>query len=60
MCMIIALTLNLPYNFSKLIFEQMKGNLVPGTFMQYPRFLQMLLDDLIPNLVKDESDLLPL
>ncbi|MFS7919255.1 hypothetical protein Hanom_Chr03g00210601 [Helianthus anomalus] len=38
----------------------MKGNLVPGRFLMYPRFVQMLLDDLIPNLAKDDFDLLPL
>ncbi|MFS7984015.1 hypothetical protein Hanom_Chr11g00981591 [Helianthus anomalus] len=60
MCMIAALTLNIPYNFSKLIFEQMKTNLVQDRFLQYPRFVQMLLDDQIPNLAKQESDVLPL
>ncbi|MFS7912851.1 hypothetical protein Hanom_Chr02g00134721 [Helianthus anomalus] len=31
-CMIVALVLNLPYNFSKLIFEQMKTNLTHNHF----------------------------
>ncbi|KAM0005866.1 putative transcription factor/ chromatin remodeling BED-type(Zn) family [Helianthus debilis subsp. tardiflorus] len=61
MCMIVALTLNLPYNFSKVIFTQMKDNLTPnGWLFMYPRFVQMLLNHLLPNLEKKDDDLLKL
>ncbi|KAF5789479.1 putative transcription factor/ chromatin remodeling BED-type(Zn) family [Helianthus annuus] len=61
MCMIVALTLNLPYNFSKVIFTQMKDNLTPnGWLLMYPRFVQMLLNHLLPNLEKKDDDLLKL
>ncbi|KAM0057407.1 hypothetical protein Hdeb2414_s0005g00157831 [Helianthus debilis subsp. tardiflorus] len=59
-CMIVALTLNLPYNFSRLIFKQMKGNLTSDRWLMYLRFMQMLLDDFLPNLEKYKSGLLPL
>ncbi|KAJ0786274.1 hypothetical protein HanOQP8_Chr02g0053461 [Helianthus annuus] len=60
MCMITTLVLNLPYNFSKLVFEQMKANIDGEKFLQYPRFIQMILDDKIKNLAKVDSDVLPL
>ncbi|KAM0031769.1 hypothetical protein Hdeb2414_s0017g00512821 [Helianthus debilis subsp. tardiflorus] len=60
MCMIVAQTLNHPYNFSKLIFEQMKSNLTSDRWLMYTRFVQMLLDDLLPNLEINKSDLLSL
>ncbi|KAJ0644663.1 hypothetical protein HanOQP8_Chr16g0614861 [Helianthus annuus] len=60
MCMVAALVLNLPSNFLELIFEQMKANITQEKFLLYPRFIQMLLDDQIPNLAKIESDELPL
>ncbi|MFS7954389.1 hypothetical protein Hanom_Chr07g00629711 [Helianthus anomalus] len=52
MCMIVALILNLPYNFSKLIFKPIKGNLTSDRWLMYLRFVQMLLDDLLQNLDK--------
>ncbi|KAJ0940154.1 hypothetical protein HanRHA438_Chr02g0080201 [Helianthus annuus] len=39
MCMIVALVLNLPYNFSRVIFEQMKGNLTLDRWLMYLRFV---------------------
>ncbi|KAJ0805354.1 hypothetical protein HanPI659440_Chr02g0049011 [Helianthus annuus] len=60
MCMIAALTLNLSYSFSKVIFEKMKGNLTPDRWLMHPRFEQMLLNHLLPNLEKKSSDLLKL
>ncbi|MFS7997460.1 hypothetical protein Hanom_Chr12g01142051 [Helianthus anomalus] len=60
MCMATALVLNLPYSFTKMIFEHMKLNTTCEKFLQYPRFIQMNLDDKIKNLSKEESDELPL
>ncbi|KAJ0561125.1 hypothetical protein HanHA300_Chr06g0219341 [Helianthus annuus] len=56
MCMVTALILNRPYNFSQVIFEHMKANITGDKFLQCPRFIQMLLDDKIKNLEKDASD----
>ncbi|MFS7953930.1 hypothetical protein Hanom_Chr07g00624401 [Helianthus anomalus] len=60
MCIVTTLVLNLPYNFTKLIFEQMKLNIDGEKFLQYQRFLQMILDDKIKNLEKVDSDVLTL
>ncbi|KAL8226806.1 hypothetical protein R6Q57_016638 [Mikania cordata] len=50
---LVALTLGWRYNFSKMIFEEMKNNLKglkKGIFMMYPRFIQMVLNDRYPGL----------
>ena len=51
----VALTLNKPYNFSNYVFTSMKDNLLirPQKFLMYPRFVQMLLNRLAPNLQTD-------
>ncbi|MFS7929987.1 hypothetical protein Hanom_Chr04g00338881 [Helianthus anomalus] len=41
MCMLAALTLNPPYNFSKVIFTQMKNSLTDDRWLMYLRFVQM-------------------
>ncbi|KAF5803105.1 hypothetical protein HanRHA438_Chr06g0276681 [Helianthus annuus] len=56
MCMVTALILHHPYNFSQVIFEHMKANITSDKFFQYPRFIQMLLDDKIKNLEEDASN----
>ena len=58
MCMMVALIQNKIYNYSKLIFEQMVSNLTGAMFLQYPRFVQMMLDHLHPELAKSADDLL--
>ncbi|KAJ0467707.1 hypothetical protein HanIR_Chr14g0688261 [Helianthus annuus] len=64
-----ALILNKPFNISRYIFDNMKENArrpLPSAtqrtstkFWLYPRFLQMLIDDQIPDLAKAEADVLP-
>ena len=46
---ICALANNLPFNFSRFIFNEMKENLAPSNpktkkFLMYPRFIQMIVD----------------
>ncbi|KAJ0918194.1 hypothetical protein HanRHA438_Chr05g0214911 [Helianthus annuus] len=55
-CMVTALIFNRPYNISQVIFEHMKANAADEKFLQYPRFIQMILDDKIKNLEKNEKD----
>ncbi|MFS7968438.1 hypothetical protein Hanom_Chr09g00797441 [Helianthus anomalus] len=56
MCMVTTLILNRPYKYSQVIFEHMKANAAGEKFLQYPRFVQMILDDKIKNLEKVASD----
>ncbi|KAJ0467213.1 hypothetical protein HanIR_Chr14g0682841 [Helianthus annuus] len=56
MNIITCLILNRPYNISQMIFNHMLGNMNGERFLQYPRFVQMLLDDQIPNLPKIDDD----
>ncbi|MFS7890721.1 hypothetical protein Hanom_Chr00s000126g01623421 [Helianthus anomalus] len=56
MCMVTSLILNRPYNISQVIFDHMVENIKGERFLQYPWFVQMLLDDKIKNLVKVDSD----
>ncbi|MFS7945872.1 hypothetical protein Hanom_Chr06g00529231 [Helianthus anomalus] len=56
MCIVTALILNCPYNFSQVIFEHMKAKNTGDKFSQYPTFIQMLLDDKNKNLEKDASN----
>ncbi|KAJ0750151.1 hypothetical protein HanLR1_Chr05g0178611 [Helianthus annuus] len=60
MNIISSLVLNRPYNISQVIFNHMLDNIKGEKYVQYPRFVQMLIDDQIPNLSKDASDELPL
>ncbi|KAJ0742906.1 hypothetical protein HanPI659440_Chr10g0369541 [Helianthus annuus] len=60
MNIISSLVLNRPYNISQVIFNHMLDNIKGEKYVQYPRFVQMLIDDQIPNLPKDPSDELPL
>ncbi|KAJ0653615.1 hypothetical protein HanOQP8_Chr15g0585521 [Helianthus annuus] len=64
-----ALILNKPFNISRYIFDNLKENArrpLPSAtqrtstkFWLYPRFLQMMIDDQIPDLAKAEADVLP-
>ncbi|KAJ0540567.1 hypothetical protein HanRHA438_Chr09g0374301 [Helianthus annuus] len=64
-----ALILNKPFNISRYIFDNLKENArrpLPSAtqrtstkFWLYPRFLQMMIDDQIPDVPKVESDVLP-
>ncbi|KAM0037802.1 hypothetical protein Hdeb2414_s0013g00407511 [Helianthus debilis subsp. tardiflorus] len=56
MNIITCLILNRPYNISQMIFNHMLGNINGESFLQYPRFVQMLLDDQISNLPKIDDD----
>ncbi|MFS7968435.1 hypothetical protein Hanom_Chr09g00797411 [Helianthus anomalus] len=56
MCMVTTLILNRPYKFSQVIFEHMKANPAGEKILQYPRFVQMILEDKIKNLEKVASD----
>ena len=55
----VALTLNLPYNFSQMIFNYMALNITSSSkFLLYPRFIQMIIDDKIPDLPRANTDLM--
>ncbi|KAM0010763.1 hypothetical protein Hdeb2414_s0070g00773021 [Helianthus debilis subsp. tardiflorus] len=61
--MMTTLTLNKDFNFSKMIFENMKENVKKTThksykFWMYPRFLQMIIDSQLVGLVKEKEDVL--
>ncbi|MFS7930145.1 hypothetical protein Hanom_Chr04g00340711 [Helianthus anomalus] len=56
MNIIACLVLNRPYNISQVIFNHILDNIKGEKYVMYPRFIQMLLDDQIPNLPKDPSD----
>ncbi|KAJ0694497.1 hypothetical protein HanPI659440_Chr15g0609471 [Helianthus annuus] len=56
MCIITSLILNCSYNISQVIFDHMVANTKDEKFLQYLRCVQMLLDDKVKNLEKDEKD----
>ncbi|KAM0071642.1 hypothetical protein Hdeb2414_s0001g00027601 [Helianthus debilis subsp. tardiflorus] len=56
MTIIACLVLNRPYNISQVIFNHMVDNVKGEKYIMYPRFIQMLLDDQVPNLPKDLTD----
>ena len=50
-CAIVALVMDWDFNFSKYVFDEMKGNLgakKKAVFLMYPRFIQMILDEDYP------------
>ncbi|KAJ0791658.1 hypothetical protein HanOQP8_Chr01g0008251 [Helianthus annuus] len=53
MNIISSLVLNRSYNISQVIFNHMLDNIKGEKYVQYPRFVQMLIDDQIPNFPKD-------
>ncbi|KAJ0576072.1 hypothetical protein HanOQP8_Chr05g0182251 [Helianthus annuus] len=60
MNIITCLVLNRPYNISQVLFNHMIDNIKGKKYIMYPRFIQMLLDDQVPNLPKDTADELKL
>ncbi|KAJ0524974.1 hypothetical protein HanRHA438_Chr09g0385261 [Helianthus annuus] len=60
MNIIACLVLNRPYNISQVIFNHLVDNVKGEKCIMYPRFIQMLLDDQVPNLPKDPKDELKL
>ncbi|KAM0027769.1 hypothetical protein Hdeb2414_s0019g00544031 [Helianthus debilis subsp. tardiflorus] len=60
MNIITCLVLKRPYNISQVLFEHMVDNINGEKYIMYPRFIQMLLNDLIPYLPKDPADELKL
>ncbi|KAJ0794828.1 hypothetical protein HanPI659440_Chr04g0143521 [Helianthus annuus] len=56
MNIIACLVLNRQYNISQVIFNHLVDNIKGEKHIMYPRFVQMLLDDQIPNLPKDPKD----
>ncbi|MFS7948750.1 hypothetical protein Hanom_Chr06g00563541 [Helianthus anomalus] len=60
MNIITSLVLNRPYNISQVLFNHMIDNVKGEKYLMYPRFIQMLLDDQIPDLPKDSTDKLKL
>ncbi|KAD4586699.1 hypothetical protein E3N88_24300 [Mikania micrantha] len=60
----VALILNKPLNFSGMIFRYMSDNITKAKdrFYMYPRFVQMLIDERLPEgmLPREASDLLKL
>ncbi|MFS7997564.1 hypothetical protein Hanom_Chr12g01143231 [Helianthus anomalus] len=60
MNIISSMVLNRPYNISQVIFNQMIDNINGDKCVQYPRFVQMLIDDQVQNLPMDDDDELKL
>ncbi|KAD4981971.1 hypothetical protein E3N88_18642 [Mikania micrantha] len=60
----VALILNIPFNFSAMIFRYISDNITKAKdrFYMYPRFVQMLIDERLPEqmLPRDAADLLKL
>ncbi|KAI7734524.1 hypothetical protein M8C21_030971 [Ambrosia artemisiifolia] len=53
----VALTLNMPFNFSQMIFNHLKENITTRQhkFLMYPRFLQLIINAKLPNLSKRKA-----
>ncbi|KAJ0466719.1 hypothetical protein HanIR_Chr14g0675321 [Helianthus annuus] len=60
MCVLTCLILNCPFNISQAIFNHMVDNIHGEKFLQYLRFIQMILDDQVKNLPKVDVDELKL
>ncbi|MFS8035287.1 hypothetical protein Hanom_Chr17g01591321 [Helianthus anomalus] len=56
MNIITCLILNRPYNISQVIFNHMLDNIKGERYGQYPRFVQMFIDDQVQNLPKADGD----
>lgn len=52
---IVALVLNKRYNFTRFIFNSMKSNITEGIhrFIMFPRYIQLFLEDQVPNLPQE-------
>ncbi|MFS8018496.1 hypothetical protein Hanom_Chr15g01392711 [Helianthus anomalus] len=62
MNIITCLVLNRPYNVSQVIFKILVENLGAGStkYIMYPRFIMMIIDDLVKDIQKDDDDVLGL
>ncbi|MFS8003376.1 putative transcription factor bZIP family [Helianthus anomalus] len=60
MNIITYLVLSRPYNISQVIFDHMVDDIRGEKYIMYPRFIQMLIDDQVKDLVKDSEDVLDL
>ncbi|KAF5820918.1 hypothetical protein HanXRQr2_Chr01g0007671 [Helianthus annuus] len=56
LCVLTCLILNRPFNILQAIFNYMVDNIHGEKFLQYPRFIQMILDDKNKNLPKVDAD----
>ncbi|MFS8007502.1 hypothetical protein Hanom_Chr14g01261761 [Helianthus anomalus] len=55
MNIITCLVLRRPFNISKMLFTHMVDNVKGEKYIMYLRFIQMILEDLVPNLPKDPA-----
>ncbi|KAM0024033.1 hypothetical protein Hdeb2414_s0022g00611041 [Helianthus debilis subsp. tardiflorus] len=60
MNIITCLVLNRPYDISQVLFDHMIDNIKGEKYIMYPRFIQMLLNDQVPNFPNDPADKLKL
>ncbi|KAJ0479744.1 hypothetical protein HanOQP8_Chr13g0470501 [Helianthus annuus] len=62
MKIITYLVLNRPYNASQVIFNYLVENVGAGSgkYIMYPRFIMMMIDDLVKDIQKDDDDVLGL
>ncbi|KAI3801966.1 hypothetical protein L1987_30086 [Smallanthus sonchifolius] len=59
----VALVLNIPFNFSEMVFTHLKENIYlkgDNAYLMYPRFLQMIIDDQLPLLPRSDIDMIKL
>ncbi|KAJ0931163.1 hypothetical protein HanPSC8_Chr04g0158311 [Helianthus annuus] len=56
MNIITCLVLNRPYNISQVLFDHMIDNIKGEKYIMCPRFIQMLLNDQVLDLLKDPAD----
>ncbi|KAM0027569.1 hypothetical protein Hdeb2414_s0019g00541771 [Helianthus debilis subsp. tardiflorus] len=62
MNIITCLVLNMLYNVSKVIFDYLVENMGAGStkYIMYPRFIMIMIDDLVKDIQKDDDDVLGL
>ncbi|KAM0046268.1 hypothetical protein Hdeb2414_s0009g00314171 [Helianthus debilis subsp. tardiflorus] len=62
MNIITCLVLNIPYNVSQVIFNYLVENVGAGStkYIMYPRFIMMMIDNLVKDIPKDDDDVLGL
>ncbi|MFS7954122.1 hypothetical protein Hanom_Chr07g00626601 [Helianthus anomalus] len=62
MNIITCLVLNRPYNVSNVIFDYLVENVGAGStkYIMYPRFIMMMVDDLVKDIQKNDDDVLGL
>ncbi|MFS7945614.1 hypothetical protein Hanom_Chr06g00526351 [Helianthus anomalus] len=60
MNIITCLVLNRPYNISQVLFDHTVDNITSETYIMYPRFIQMMINDQVTNVPKDHADVMKL